>query len=323
MSPRSEQTLVGLFVLITAAILVVAVVAIHGQFSGATKSYHAHVPFAGGIEKNATVRYLGGPAVGRVDNVRVDPQDTSQLDMSFTVSSETPVKTDSKIKIMSLSPLGENHLEILSGSAVAGPALDGQLLAADTYIDFNVLAKQINDISPRAQQLLLTLNDRATELKVTIDRVNDLLSDQNRANLSGTLAEAHGMIADSRPQVRATLQHVDDLAVKLNPLIDDFRKTAAEANDLLSHVDAMVGENRPDVHMAVLQLRTALNSLNEMTGHLNQTLDVNSDNIDEMLENMVRVTENLREFTGTIRTRPNSLIFAKTPADHKPGDAVR
>ena len=55
--------------------------------------------------------------------------------------------------------------------------------------------------------LLQTLNDRATEMKVTIARVNDLLNDRNRENLAGTLAETRGMIAENRPQVKATLGH--------------------------------------------------------------------------------------------------------------------
>ncbi len=46
---------------------------------------------------------------------------------------------------------------------------------ADKYLDFNAITERINDIAPEAQQLLHTLNERATELKVTIDRVNDLL----------------------------------------------------------------------------------------------------------------------------------------------------
>ena len=34
--------------------------------------------------------------------------------------------------------------------------------------------------APDAQRLMRTLNDRATELKVTVNRLNDLMDDQNR-----------------------------------------------------------------------------------------------------------------------------------------------
>jgi len=60
----------------------------------------------GGLEPGATVRYAGGPKVGRVDSIRLDPQNPARLDVVFTVQSDLPVKTDSNVKIMSMSPLG-------------------------------------------------------------------------------------------------------------------------------------------------------------------------------------------------------------------------
>src|ERR1700692_4680342 len=148
MSPKTEQTLVGLFVLIAGGILLVAVFAINGAFGGTAKSYHAHFPFAGGLEPGATVRYSGGPKVGRVESLRIDPQDASHIDLTFSVQPDSLVKTDSKVKIMSMSPLGDNHLELLPGSAQARIAPPGSLLASENYLDFNAITEQINNIAP-------------------------------------------------------------------------------------------------------------------------------------------------------------------------------
>lgn len=320
MTPRTEQTLVGAFVLIAGGILLFFIFAINGAFGGAAKSYHAYFRFAGGLEPGATVRYSGGPKVGRVESVRIDPQDNSRIDLTFSVRPDVVVKADSKVKIMSLSPLGDNHLEIYPGSAQAAVAQPGALLPSDTYIDFNVLTEQINNIAPQAQQLLGTLNARVTELKVTIDRVNDLLNTKNRENLSATLAETRGLITDSRPQVKTALQNVNDLTRKLGPLVEDFRKTSGQANELLAHVDATIGEDQPEIKKAIVQLRGTLASLNELTGQLNQTLDVNSENIDQLLDNLLHVTENLKEFTETIKMRPYSLIRATNPREHRTGE---
>jgi len=320
MSPKTEQTLVGLFVLIAGGILLVAVFAINGAFGKGAKSYHAYFKFAGGLEPGSTVRYSGGPKVGRVESVRVDPQDPSHIDLTFSVQPDVLVKTDSKVKIMSLSPLGDNHLELYPGSANAGAAPAGSLLPSDTYVDFNALTEQINNLAPQAQQLLRTLDARATELKVTIDRVNDLLSAQNRSNLSATLAETRGLIADSRPQVHSALQHVNDLSEKLGPLIDDFRKTSGQATEVLAHIDAAIGDTQPEVRQAIVDLRVTLKSLTDLTGQLNQTLDVNSENIDQLLDNLLHVTENLKEFTETIKMRPYTLIRANNPPEHKTGE---
>src|ERR1700720_3250952 len=196
MNPKTEQTLVGLFVLVAGGILLVAVFAINGAFGNKAKTYHAHFQFAGGLEPGATVRYSGGPKVGRVESLRIDPQDPTRIDLTFSVKPDVLLKTDSKVKIMSLSPLADNHLEVYAGSAQAAIAPAGSLLPSDTYVDFNALTEQINNLTPAAQQLIQTLDARATELKVTLDRVNDLLNTQNRANLSATLAETRGLVAD-------------------------------------------------------------------------------------------------------------------------------
>jgi phospholipid/cholesterol/gamma-HCH transport system substrate-binding protein len=47
---------------------------------------------------------------------------------------------------------------------------------------------------------------------------------------------------------------------------------------------------------------------------------VNSENIDELLDNLRQISENLRDFSATIKTRPSSLIRSSTPKEHKPGE---
>jgi phospholipid/cholesterol/gamma-HCH transport system substrate-binding protein len=320
MEAKREQAMVGLFVLAASAVLIATVFALTGAFGGTAATYRAYFPFAGGLEPGATVRYAGGPKVGRVEKLQLDPKDSSRIEITFSVKSGLPVKTDSHVKIMSLSPLGDNHLELVPGSEKATLAPTGTILQSDPYVDFNALTAKINDIAPQAQQLLKTLNDRASELQVTIARVNDLLSDSNRANLAATLSDARGMIAENRGPVKSTLQNLNSATQKLEPLLQDLRKTTAQANKALDHVDSMIGENRADIRQAVVDLRRSLATVTDLTGRLDQTLDVNSENIDELLENLRHVSQNLKEFTNTIKTRPYTLIRSTTPREHKPGE---
>jgi len=320
MEAKREQAMVGLFVLIASAVLIATVFALSGAFGGAAATYRAYFPFAGGLEPGATVRYAGGPKVGRVEKLQLDPKDPSRIEITFSVRSGLPVKTDSHVKIMSLSPLGDNHLEIVPGSEKAALASTGAILASDPYVDFNALTAKVNEIAPQAQQLLKSLNDRATELKVTVNRVNELINDKNRDNLSATLADTRGMIAENRGAVKTTVQNLNSASRKLDPLLEDLRKTSAQANEALNHIDSLIGENRADLRQAVKDLRESLATVSDLTGRLDQTLDVNSDNIDELLENLRHVSQNLKEFTNTIKTRPYTLIRAATPPEHKPGE---
>src|SRR6476661_8146749 len=123
MNSKGEQALVGTFVIVAAAVLVATVFLMSGAFGRSVKTFHAYFTFAGGLEPGATVRYAGGPKVGRVDSLRLDPQNPARLDVVFSVQSDLPVKSDSSVKIMSMSPLGDNHVEIFPGSAQAPRAV--------------------------------------------------------------------------------------------------------------------------------------------------------------------------------------------------------
>lgn len=320
MQSKREQAVVGVFVLIAAGVLVTTIFAMSGAFGGPASTFRAYFPFAGGLEPGSTVRYAGGPKVGRVEKLQLDPKDPSRIEITFSVRSDLPVKADSRAKIMSLTPLADNHLEIVPGSQQAKLAASGTILPSDPYVDFNALTAKINDIAPQAQELLKTLNDRATELKLTVGRINDLMSDRNRANLAGTLSEARGMIAENRPNVKSTVQNLNAASQKFTPLIEDLRKTSAQANEALNHVDSLIGENREDIRKAVVELRRSLANVTDLTSKLDQILDVNEENIDELLENFRHVSENLKEFTDTIKRRPYTLIRSSNPPEHKPGE---
>lgn len=319
MDARREQVFVGLFVIAAVVILIFTVFSLAGVFATSTKTFHAKFHNAAGLEPGATVRFEGGPKVGRVEKLTIDLNDPSQMDMEFTVKNEVPVKTDSRVAILSFSPLGDNHLEVRAGSANAAKARDGALLPSDPYIGFNDLTAEINQLTPQARELLSNLNDRVTQLKVTLDRVNDLLNDKNRQNISATITDLHGMIAENRPQIKTTIANVNAATQKLTPLLDQMQKTIEQADGTLKKVDGIVSDNKEDIRAAIIKLRESVENVSQLTAHLQVILDENDYNIDELLNNLREVSENLKEFTDTIKTRPSSLISPGGPRDRNVG----
>lgn len=319
MEERREQVFVGMFVVVAAALLVVTVFALTGAFASATRTFHAKFRNVAGIEPGANVRYEGGPKIGRVEKLKIDPNDPAWMDMEFSVKNDIPVKTDSHVAILSFSPLGDNHVEVKAGSPSAPRAPNGALLPADPYIGFNDLTAQLNDLGPQARQLLGNLNDRVTELKTTVARVNDLLNDKNRQNISATLDQLHGLLAEDRPEIRSALKNVNAASEKIGPLLDQMQKTIAQANGTLNKVDGMITDNRADVRESVVKLKGSLENVSRITTQLQDLLQNNDYNIEELLNNLRIVSDNLKEFTDVIKTRPSALINSRTPPDRKPG----
>jgi phospholipid/cholesterol/gamma-HCH transport system substrate-binding protein len=319
MNSKREQAWVGLFVLIAAALLIGTVLAVAGTFSVSGVSHHAYFKSAGGLLPGATVRYAGMKA-GRVEAVRVDPQDSTRIEVAFTVGHAIPVKTDSVAKITSLGPLDENYVEVGTGTKEAPLAPPGSEVKSVATVGIADLGDMIGNLAPVAQQVLQNLNQRLTELQVTVARVNDLLNDRNRTNVSEGLGTLNAMLAEDRPKVSATLSNVQAASAKIGPLLDDLKITMKQANDALSHVDSVVVENRQDIRAAVVELKQTLLTASSLMEQLKNTMDRNTDNIDEILVNLRITTENAKQLTDSLKTRPSVLIRGDTVKDRKPGE---
>ena len=321
MDAKREQALVGLFVLVAAGLLIVTIFLLSGRLNGGSVPFRAFFKNAGGLEPGAEVRYAGGPAVGHVDKVVSDPRDSTRMEVDFDVKPDVPVKTDSIAEIASVTPLGDNFLGIRPGSAAAPKAPPGSALRSVEYSSFSDLTALVAQLGPSANQLLDNLNGRTVQLQKTLDRVNDLLNDQNRANISASLGNVRGMLDEDRPAIHGALSHLNDTSAKLGPLVDDFRKTAAQANETLTHLDAALGEDRPDLHQAIAELRQSLASAEDLTDQLDRTLGSNAENLDEIFDSLRHATENLNSFTETIKTRPYTLLRSSGLKPRNPGDA--
>jgi len=321
MESKRENALVGLFTLVAAALLVLVVFLLSGTFGKGNVPYRAYFKNAGGLSPGAEVRYAGGPPVGRVRKVRSDPANSTRMEVEFDIDPSVPVKTDSVAEITSNSPLGDNFLGILAGSLNAPRAPKGSTLNSKEYTSLADVAGMISELEPNANSLITHLNDRVVELKVTLDRVDDLLNDENRKNIAGTVSNLNGMLAENRANLRSTLNNVNAASAKLTPLIDDFHKTALQANDTLAHVDSMISEDRPEIHKAIADLRQTLERTINITSQLDQTLNANAENLDEIIDNLRHITENMNEFTETIKTRPYTLIRASGLPAREPGQA--
>lgn len=319
MEAKREQALVGLFVLVAAGLLFGTVFAITGAFRSKGVEHRVYFKFAGGLQSGAAVRY-GGMRAGHVERVRVDPEDSTRIEVVFTIRPDIPAKADSVVKISSLSALGDNYLEITTGTKNSPLAAPGSVMKSAELVGFAELTESLNALAPTAQQALQNINDRLNDLRVTITRVNDLLNDQNRAHISSTLANLDGMLVEDRPKVSATLTNLQGVSAKAGPLLDDFKKTLGRADQALGHVDSMIEENRSDVHQAILELRKTLQTASVTVDQLNHTLDANSDNLDETLENIRVTTENLRELTDEIKQRPYVLVRGTRVKERQPGE---
>ncbi|HEV2499034.1 MAG TPA: MlaD family protein [Terriglobia bacterium] len=319
MNSRSETVWVGLFVLIAAGLLVATVLSMTGVFRRGAVPHRAYFKFGGGLEPGAAVCF-GGMKAGSVQRLRVDPSNSTRIEVDFRVARDIPLKTDSVATITSFGVLGDNFLELTTGTRNSALAAPGSVVKSAEAMSFGDLTNMAAELQPMVQQVLQKLNQRLDELQVTVARTNDLLNDRNRANIGASLVSINAMLAEDRPKLSATLDNFQTASARLAPLLNDLKTTMAQANDALEHVDGVVVENRRDLRASVTELRKTLVSASSVVDQLNGILEYNTGNIDQALENVRATTQNLRELTQKVERRPYTLIRAANPPERKPGE---
>jgi len=322
MNSKREQALVGMFVLVAAALLIGALLAVSGTFSQGGIKHFTYFKSAAGLTPGAMVRY-GGMKAGKVDAVHVDAKDTTRIEVDFRVDPNIPVKTDSIAKISTLGALSDNFVEIGTGTKDGQLAPPGSELKSVETLGIADIGDLIGGMAPVAQQVLQNLNERLTELHVTIDRVNDLLNDKNRENVGNSLGNLNGLLADSRPKVAVSLTNIQAASAKIGPLLDNLKVTMNQANATLSHVDSLVLENRKDIRDIVIKLRETMITASALIDEIKSTADLNADNINEIILNIRDTTENMRQLTEALKSNPSILIRGDNVKDRKPGGKAK
>jgi phospholipid/cholesterol/gamma-HCH transport system substrate-binding protein len=340
MSVASERTLVGIFVLVAAVLLFGTVIMVSGGIGSSGVPHPTYFKFAGGIQPGGAVRF-GGLTVGKVKSIHVDPSNTTRIEVEVAVSKDAPIKVDSVAKITTLGALGDNYIEISTGSQNAALLPSGAVLKSEEAFGLGQIGDLFNSLMPEVQAVLGKVGTDLDGLQTTIDRANDLLNDKNRANLGATLDSVHslladtrprvamtldnlnGLLTDTRPQLAATLTDARGLMAKMMPVLDDLKITTGKANDLLTHVDATLMENRADIRASVIGLRDTLAKSQVLLDQLNTLLDTNSPNIDATLDNLRLATENIRGLTETLERSPAAIIRGVKVPDRRPGDVPK
>ncbi len=337
MAPNRERVWVGLFVVIAATVLVATALAVWGGGGRAGVSHRTYFKFSGGIQPGTAVRY-GGLKVGAVRSVRIDPADATRIEVDLTVDKTTPLKLDSVAKLSSLGPLSDNYVEISPGSASAPLLPPDSVVNSIESVGIAQLGDTVQSLMPEVTATLDKVGHALDSLQTTLNRANDLLNDNNRANVSLTLTRVNDLmndrnrsnvaqsldgfnhlLSDTRPKVAQTLDSLNQAVSRLTPLIDNVQKTSEGANKTLSTLNSALAEDQPDLKVSLSELREALARSSTVMIQLQSLLNQNSGNIDDILQSMQLAAENIRSLTETLKSSPASLIRGVNVKDRKPG----
>ncbi len=329
MTKRIDEAKVGVLVIGVGSILIVTVFMMmnYSPFQASSEEYKVSLKFAGGLEKDSIVRF-GGVKRGKVTSVRLAPGSAPAVEILVSLQKGTPVRTDSIARLASLNALSENYIEISSGSADSPLLRPGQTIPSEETPAFSELLNKMNALSEDAGKLIADLDSNINRISdgatTLLGNLNEATGPKNRKALSSLLEGANGMISNANDLVTRTSPRIDAIAgnlqtttERLPALMQRIDEATSRMNTLLEHLHGAVAENRPQLKKDLEALELTLTDARKLMTDIAAALEANRDDIDTMLENFRRSSENLREFTDAIKQQPYSLVRIKAKPDRR------
>lgn len=276
METQARHLAVGSFVLLLVAGIFVFVLWV-AKFQGETVYDPYYARFSGSVSQlrvNSTVNF-GGIPVGRVTDVRIDPDDSALARVDFEVRKDTPVRVDSRATLEMQSIAGGVGLSISRGSS------EKELLPPRSEVQATQSA--LERLTRQAPDILAKIDGIANHL-------NEMLSPANRQALSDTLSNLRDLsqgLKDRAPAIDSFLADSDTAMKEIAAAGVEFRKLAEQ-------LQTSVGPATSEAQQALKAFGEMARSFEKSSGEMTALLAENR--------------EPLRQFSGTALYEATDLL---------------
>ncbi len=331
MKTRTQKIRLGIFIVISAFILVFLIVYFTARdLLEKTDVYYTefHDVSVNGMEVGSSVKYLG-IRIGTISDIRINPEDITGVIVELSLKHNTPIKSDAKADIIAIGITGLKSIEIRGGSNEAA------LLRPRDYIDAGSsrsenFTEMAETIAAKTEHIIDNLNlftqpanlnkitQAADKISATTDNADQVLQkidgiiDENRPDIRNTVIAAHHLSAT----LLTTSQSLEEAITKINHSVDS--DTIA---DILSNIRDLTEKlKEANIQELVESIASIAQYSHQLLLGLDDDLNKGSRGIIESQELLKSVLRNLDEAAQKINQNPSVLIHGintrKSP-DHQ------
>ena len=303
----TTEAKVGAFVLSCFAVLAFTVIyLLNAQYSGGTVQYRTYLRYAGGLEPGASVLY-GGMNVGKVTAVRPWAQDPTRIEIVLQVKKDTPLNQKSVAKLGFVSVMNSAALSITTGSIEAKRLPPDSTITSQEAASLDEIAGKLAGVADSANTLITQaqgeLNDITGNVDHLLANLDAMTGSQNQKKVQAILDNIDQLVADERP--------------KIERLTDQLARVSEHADATIQNVNGTVTDLRDPMRKDLAELQTALEQAKGLLESMQVVIKANDYKIGDTVENLREATDNLNQFTNSLKQRPWSLIRVKQPEDRQ------
>ena len=303
----STEAKVGIFVVSCFALLAFTVTyLLNAQFRGGTVPYRTYLRYAGGLEPGAAVLY-GGMTAGKITAVRPGAQDPTRIEILLAVKKDTPLNEKCVARLGLISIMNSPALAITTGRNDAKRLPPGATIPSQEAVSLDEIAGKMAAVADSANALIAQaqgdLNDITGNVRHLLASLDNMAGPPNQKKVQAILNNIDGLLADERP--------------KIDHLADQLMQVSQHADDTVENVNGTVTDLRVPMGKDLAELQTALEQAKGLLAAMQVMVRANDYKIDDTVENLREATDNLNQFTNSLKQRPWSLIRIKQPENRQ------
>jgi phospholipid/cholesterol/gamma-HCH transport system substrate-binding protein len=286
-----EEIKAGVIVVVSFLILSGFVILIGGsQVFEKFDTYSVKVMNAAGVEEGAQVK-LGGVRAGRVLKVKAPTSPGEPVTIAIGITRGTVLYKGTKASIAQVGFVGDIYILLSVEKTTNERFKPGDVIPSDEQVQFTVLMARLDSISQ--------------SVDVLIKDINALFSERNKKEIENILRNTNIAIVSGT-------SNIDTVSTSL-------KVTTAKLELVLNEVEDILRTNKGDVSQVIKKSRESIEKAGEMIKAIEKTaktadwaIDQQSQNIDTLIHNLNRTTEDLREVLHEIKNKPWSIIYKET-----------
>ncbi|MCZ6747013.1 MAG: MlaD family protein [Acidobacteria bacterium] len=325
MKPRGpkDDVLVGLFVLVAAATLLIGTFWLAGQPLGGSQQVTRHVAMkdAGGLRAGDEVR-SAGVKVGRINRVRLRPGHRLPVLLEISLPLDVALRADAHAYQSTAGLLGAPFLQIEPGELEEPLAADAEIPgAAGQSMDaalsrVNELSVKVIDLVDETNRLVSQINEKAGPL---LERIGSMLSEENAAHVTAILADLHRTMDTTMPRLEVTMDRLESIVGNVDEGLQDLPAIMGSVQRLTADLEASLGPDGERLTRLLVAGEEGLVAARDTLGVVGE----NRLQIEQTLHDLQQTVANLREFSQQVKEHPYSLVRIKNLPDRRPGDGVQ
>jgi ABC-type transporter Mla subunit MlaD len=309
MITKSQKVRLGVFLIVAAFLLVVALVVVSApKFLEKRDQYYIEYVdvSVGGLDAGTPVKYHG-IRVGRVEDVYVDPEDITKIRVVVSLRKGTPIVTDTEAVIASIGITGLKYIELIGGTKESDKVEPGGRITAGQSL--------FESLSDRSEVILSNIAaftdvEHRRAFKHTVDSIERLVTQVN------------ALIEENREQVHTTARNAALISDSLIQVSDHLNRIMAgdAVRETVAHIHAISARLRSEVDS--LQIRDTVANLDRLitntdqtVTHIDLTILRSREDIMHSLADFQESIDNLKEATRLIRQDPSILLRGSKSAE--------